>query len=60
MKSLCDILEDNKIEYDKKVLAEFIMKYFPDFRRVLNELQTYSKTGKIDVGVLYNMSDSQY
>tara|TARA_Y100000004_G_C8948822_1_gene427509 strand:+ start:722 stop:1666 length:945 start_codon:yes stop_codon:yes gene_type:complete len=57
MKSLCSILEENKVEYDKKVLAEFIMKYFPDFRRVLNELQRYSASGKIDSGILYSMSE---
>ena len=57
MKSLCDILEENKVVYDKKVLAEFIMKYFPDFRRVLNELQRYSVSGKIDSGILYSMSE---
>ena len=57
MKSLCDILEQNKVEYDKKVLAEFIMKYFPDFRRVLNELQRYSVGGKIDSGILAHFSD---
>ena len=46
------ILDVNKIEYEKKVVALIIQKYFPDFRRTLNELQKYSSKGKIDVGIL--------
>jgi len=53
-----DILNIEKIEYDKRVLAEVVKNYFPDFRRVLNELQRYSATGKIDTGVLANTGDS--
>jgi DNA polymerase III delta prime subunit len=47
-----DILGNEKIEYDKKVVAAVISKYFPDYRRALNELQRYSVTGKIDTGIL--------
>jgi DNA polymerase III delta prime subunit len=42
---------------DRKVLAKFITKYFPDFRRVLNELQRYSASGAIDEGILVNVAD---
>ena len=51
------ILEEEKIEADKKVLAELINKHFPDWRRVLNELQRYSVRGKIDSGILAAFSD---
>lgn len=51
------ILETENIEYNDKVLAELIMKHFPDFRRVLNELQRYSVSGKIDVGILSSTGD---
>ena len=51
------ILEEEKIEADKKVLAELINKHFPDWRRVLNELQRYSVSGKIDSGILVAFSD---
>jgi len=51
------ILEEEKIEADKKVLAELINKHFPDWRRVLNELQRYSVSGKIDSGILAAFSD---
>ena len=54
---LCDILKEEKIEYDKKVLAELIQKHYPDFRRTINELQRYSVRGKIDSGILYNLSE---
>ena len=54
---LCDILKQENIEYDKKVLAELIQKHYPDFRRTINELQRYSVRGKIDSGVLFNLSE---
>lgn len=52
-----EILELENIEYDKKVVAKVVMKFFPDNRRVLNELQRYSATGKIDAGILVNFED---
>jgi DNA polymerase III delta prime subunit len=52
MKRIDFVLKNEGIESDPKVLAEIIMKYFPDYRRVLNELQRYSSFGKIDVGIL--------
>lgn len=51
------ILEKEGVEYDKPVIAEIINKHFPDWRRVLNELQRYSATGKIDSGILSNLQD---
>ena len=51
------ILEEEKIESDKKVIAELINKHFPDWRRVLNECQRYSVSGKIDSGILATFSD---
>ena len=54
---LVSILEQEKIETDKKVLAELINKHFPDWRRVLNECQRYSVGGKIDSGILAHFSD---
>jgi len=53
-KRVINILEKENIEFDKKVIAKVIEKYFPDFRRVLNELQYYSANGKIDSGILIN------
>lgn len=57
MKRIHGILSQEGIEYEEKVVAEVIMKHFPDFRRVLNELQRYSATGKIDTGILVNLHD---
>ena len=51
------ILDQEKIEYDQKVVAELVTKHFPDFRRVLNECQRYSTGGKIDSGILASFSD---
>jgi len=48
------ILSDEQIQYDQKALAELITRYFPDFRRVINEMQRYSATGSIDSGILAN------
>ena len=51
------ILDEERIQADKKVLAELINKHFPDWRRVLNECQRYSVGGKIDTGILAHFSD---
>ena len=59
-KRACQILTQEKVEYDPKVVAEVISKYFPDYRRVLNELQRYSTSGKIDTGILVNVSEDSY
>ena len=58
MDRLCDILKEEKIEYDKKVLAELIQKHYPDFRRTINELQRYSVRGEIDSGILFSISEA--
>ena len=54
---LVTILDQERIEADKKVLAELINKHFPDWRRVLNECQRYSVSGKIDRGILATFTD---
>ena len=55
---LCEsILEKEEIEFDRKVLVQLIMKHFPDFRRMLNELQRYASSGKIDVGILTTLEE---
>lgn len=53
------ILESEGIEYDPKAVVEVVKKFFPDFRRVLNELQRYSATGRIDSGILVNFTDEK-
>tara|TARA_B110000444_G_scaffold239356_1_gene253692 strand:- start:540 stop:1478 length:939 start_codon:yes stop_codon:yes gene_type:complete len=54
------ILDNEKIEYDDKPLAELIMKFAPDWRRVLTELQRYSINGRIDSGVVANLQDKNF
>jgi hypothetical protein len=56
-KRIQTVLETEKVEYDDKVIAELVKKHFPDFRRVINELQRYSQLGKIDVGILSQIGD---
>tara|TARA_B100000945_G_C20001926_1_gene421444 strand:+ start:128 stop:550 length:423 start_codon:yes stop_codon:yes gene_type:complete len=51
------ILTNENVDYSEKVLAELLMKYFPDYRRVLNELQRYSVSGIIDEGILSNFQE---
>ena len=58
-KRLNFILEQERIDADKKVLAELINKHFPDWRRVLNECQRYSVGGKIDSGILAHFSEAK-
>ena len=56
-KRIKSILDQEKIDSDNKVLVELINKHFPDWRRVLNECQRYSVSGKIDSGILAAFSD---
>ena len=56
-KRLQNILDEESIKYDPKVLAQLINSHFPDWRRVLNECQRYSVGGEIDSGVLASFSD---
>lgn len=56
-KRLTDILKHENVTFDPKVVAEVLNKHFPDYRRVLNELQRYSSSGTIDVGILANVSE---
>jgi DNA polymerase III delta prime subunit len=56
-KRVCEILKHENIEFDQKVAAKVIEKHFPDYRRILNEMQRYSSSGKIDEGILVNMGE---
>ena len=51
------ILNEEHIKFDPKPLAKVVSKYFPDYRRTINELQRYSQCGFIDEGILVNISD---
>ena len=59
-KRATNILKQENIEFDPKVVAELVTKHFPDYRRVLNELQRYSVAGKIDSGIFVNVSADSY
>ncbi len=56
-KRAISILEENEIKYNEKVVAELINNHFPDWRRILNELQRYSVSGEIDAGILVNLGE---
>ena len=56
-KRICGILDIENVTYDKPSVAEFITKYYPDNRKILNELQRYSVSGNIDVGILSQVGD---
>ena len=57
MKRVALILDEQKVKYDERVVAEVINKYFPDWRRILNELQRYAPSGTIDAGILVNIAE---
>lgn len=59
-KRVLDILKKENVEYDPKAIASVIEKHFPDWRRVLNELQRYAATGKIDAGILTNLQEDSF
>ena len=54
-KRVLDILTDENIPFNEKVVAKVVEKYFPDYRRTLNELQRYAHSGNIDEGILTNI-----
>lgn len=58
-KRLTNILQNESVEYDQKSLIPLIQKYFPDWRRIINECQRYSVSGKIDAGILSNMGETK-
>lgn len=58
MRRIEDMLKTEAVSYNGKVLAEFIMKHFPDFRKTINELQTYVVAhGEINEGILSASAD---
>lgn len=59
-KRLTEILEKENVTFDNKVVAELLNKHFPDYRRVLNEMQRYSSSGSIDAGILSNITDDNW
>ena len=54
-----NILNQENVKFDERAVAELLNKHFPDWRRVLNELQRYSVSGKIDAGILVNLSEEK-
>jgi len=59
-KRLTHILDTENIQYDPKPIVELVTKHLPDWRRVINELQRYSVTGKIDSGILLNLTEESF
>lgn len=59
-KRVIEILKLEGVKYDIKAVAELVSKYFPDFRRTINELQSYSATGEINSGILANLGDESF
>ena len=57
--SVNNILNQENVKFDERAVAELLNKHFPDWRRVLNELQRYSVSGKIDAGILVNLSEEK-
>lgn len=56
-KRVTGILDNENVDYDKRVVSEVVMKYFPDFRSTIIELQGYAAYGKIDAGILVSIGN---
>jgi DNA polymerase III delta prime subunit len=56
-KRLSEILTAENVTFDPQAVAQVLNKHFPDYRRVLNELQRYASSGNVDIGVLANIGD---
>lgn len=59
LKRITEICDKESISYDERVLAELVMKFFPDMRRCLNEVQRYGVSGTIDSGLLATLSEEK-
>ena len=59
-KRVVTILKGENVEFEPQVVSELVGKHFPDYRRILNELQRYSVSGKIDAGLLVNLGEESY
>lgn len=59
-KRVISILKNEGITFDKEVVGQLVLKRFPDQRRILNELQAYSKNGEIDTGILTDTLDEEF
>lgn len=59
-KRTCYVLDTENVQYDKQIVAALIKKHYPDWRRVINELQRYSAGGKIDSGILTSLTDENF
>ena len=59
-KRVVEILTQEGVDFDKKVVSEVVQKHFPDFRRCLNELQKYASGGKIDAGILVDFTEDSF
>jgi len=51
------ILKKENVEFEDKVLAKLIRRYYPDWRRLINECQRYSANGAIDSAILVDVAD---
>jgi len=60
MKRIINVLNTERVSFDKSVIAELISKHVPDWRRVLNELQRYSVNGSIDTGIFVNIDNDNF
>ena len=54
---LKQILKENEVECDDKILVKLIQRYYPDWRRLINECQRHAATGKIDSSILVDIAD---
>ncbi len=59
LKRVEGILKAEGVTYDKEVVIQLITKFFPDYRRILNELQRHSSSGTIDANIISQVSDSK-
>ena len=51
------ILTNEKVQFEDKVLAKLVKRYYPDWRRLINECQRYAATGSIDTAILVDVAD---
>jgi replication factor C small subunit len=54
------ILTNENVKFEDKVLAKLIRRYYPDWRRLINECQRYAANGSIDTAILVDVADVNF
>lgn len=56
-KRLSDILIEENVTFTEKALTQIVMKYFPDYRKTINVLQNFARSGTVNDDIISELTD---